>query len=58
MIVVEEWMMPAKNYVKTQKLMLVSQTFILIGLVEKANKQQNEYAEKGWGGSIGEMDLI
>ena len=30
------------------KLITVSQIFKLKGLVEKANEQLNEYAEKGW----------
>ena len=33
---------------KKYKLITVSQTFKLKGLEEKANKQINEYAEKGW----------
>ena len=33
---------------KKYKLITVSQIFKLKGLVEKANEQLNEYAEKGW----------
>ena len=33
---------------KKYKLITVSQIFTLKGLVEKANEQLNEYAEKGW----------
>jgi len=33
---------------KKYKLITVSQTFTQKGLVEKANKQLNEYAEQGW----------
>ena len=33
---------------KKYKLITVSQRFMLKGLVEKANEQLNEYAEKGW----------
>ena len=33
---------------KKYKLITVSQIFTQKGLVERANKQLNEYAEQGW----------